>query len=405
MDTTDDGSPHGATNGSQDASPILYFHTGIHKTGSTALQVFFAANAERLRASGISYAYPPSAPEYPGNGQYLQGFLNKRSVTTRRIDDLLALYLDGQRAAIISSEDFTFFGPAEWQQIADSASRLGARVRIFTYLRNVAPYYRSAHAQLIKDGCITATFGEYCNRESDVFARVVQSLQCMQSIFGRVAMWVFQYADVVGEVEVPMLAALGLDGAQLDRSALRGKRINRSLTEYEQTLVARVTKAASRQFAMSLASFLMVRNPDLAPTGTVPEEILALLGERHAADVQWINNTFFAGQGVARIADASRGNGHAKELSTEDRLRIDEDVVAWCIDNLKTAQDESVEFMIRRLREIDWENAGNPAVPNDFDPIAYLAQNTDLMRSNVPPYRHFIDVGHREVHRKWRWTA
>jgi hypothetical protein len=71
---------------------------------------------------------------------------------------------------------------------------------------------------------------------------------------------------------------------------------------------------------------------------------------------------------------------------------------------LKISQDESILRMGRLLREIDWNLAVDPILPAEFDPIAYLAQNPDIVRNGMQPFRHFINYGHKELFRRWKWT-
>ncbi|MDD4913590.1 MAG: hypothetical protein PHW13_00960 [Methylococcales bacterium] len=72
-------------------------------------------------------------------------------------------------------------------------------------------------------------------------------------------------------------------------------------------------------------------------------------------------------------------------------------------DSKPTAREDFLAHVIRRLTEIDRENAGNPAVPANFDPYAYLFLNLDIFYNAIPPYQHFIDFGRHEHGRQWRW--
>ena len=105
-----------------------------------------------------------------------------------------------------------------------------------------------------------------------------------------------------------------------------------------------------------------------------------------------------------QVAHSEPSSPSDRKDSEATRQSIDHDVLEWCIDRLKTSQDKSFLHMGRLLREIDWHLASNPLIPPDFDPLAYLAYNPDIVRGGAPPFRHFITSGHKEPNRIWKWT-
>jgi hypothetical protein len=71
---------------------------------------------------------------------------------------------------------------------------------------------------------------------------------------------------------------------------------------------------------------------------------------------------------------------------------------------LESAQAAGAAFIATRLAAIDWRNIGNPAIPGDFDPIAYLLLNLDVLKAGAPPCEHYINSGQHEG-RRWRWES
>lgn len=71
----------------------LYFHTGTHKMGSTALQTYLAANKELLGKAGISYEFPVGSDQTMGKGQYFYGQIYERRIPDRPLEYLLEFYL------------------------------------------------------------------------------------------------------------------------------------------------------------------------------------------------------------------------------------------------------------------------------------------------------------------------
>src|SRR5271170_416845 len=107
------------------ASRLLYFHTGTWKTGSTALQLHLSHNQARLAELGISYEFHGEAHRQEGNGNSLKSELQGRHVPSSKLASLLEDYFAGRAVAICSSEDFTGFQRAEWEQIFEACARIG----------------------------------------------------------------------------------------------------------------------------------------------------------------------------------------------------------------------------------------------------------------------------------------
>jgi hypothetical protein len=387
-----------------DAAPdgrVLVFHTGIHKTGSTALQTYLAHNADRLKKAGVAYVYATAKRQGPGNGQHLFELMHNRKVTPSQIDDLLTVHLDNCPTAIISSEDFTHFGLTEWQQIAEASQRLRGQVRTVTFVRDLAPYCSSLHAQLRGSGESHDTFKAF-SAQSDIFVRIFDSLKCLLQTFKPESMTVLHYESVIAGIDKAFLGALGLPCDPYDTAPLL-ERANRSLTELEQDIVLRVTKSAGLQLARGLSGHLKVRRPDLKFTMHFDARLVAQLSTRYASELEWLNQTFFGSESVVQVA-RNLPDGQPKVELTEAVSRdIYCDVIDWCLGRLTDSQKESFLQMGRLLREIDWNLAADPLVPPDFDPMAYLAHNPDIVRNGTPPFRHFITIGHKE-HRIWKWT-
>jgi hypothetical protein len=387
---------------SADARRTLYLHTGTWKTGSTALQAHLNLNRERLSAAGVSYEFLPNADRWQGNGTSLARTLLGRHMASGTLSDLLKVYFADRPIAVCSSENFTSFGNSEWEQLRDAAAHLDLRVRTVTYLRDVAPYYQSMHAQAFKAGehyCDLATF---CRINS--YATVMDSLRALLEHFGRDAMTVARYESVNDSIDAPLLAALGLDPGLLDGSML-ARRINRSLTSYEMKILARLVEKTGKQFANEVANLLLKKRPDLEPDYLLEQELLEELTQRHRDDVTWINETFFAGAEVLAIC-ATRDNVQPKRGSSgEAEQAIDRDIADWSIDKIASIQDAAVTFVAERVANIDWMNISDPAVPLDFDPIAYLILNVDVLKAGVPPCAHYISSGQHHPARRWRWES
>lgn len=378
----------------------LYFHTGTHKTGSTALQAYLAANATLLGEAGVGYKFWPGTYQSMGNGQHLFAQMSSRTISDSRLEELLGFYLADRTVAICSSEDFTRFTPQEWKQVKEACQRLNVQARFVTFVRDVGPYYFSLYGQLIKAGEIHTSFEDYC--KSDQYFPVLDSLKCLLEQFGRESMSIVHYESAIDHMDSVFMAAVGHSAEQYDSSLLQ-QPVNRSLTEYEQEILVRINGETGQAYSLELSVHLMNKRPHLKPSKQFNPDLVEILRSRHATDIAWINQTFFGGREVVKISGNTSGNSVGNALSDHDKQAIDRDVANWCISKFQSVQDGSIKFVADRLSKIDWQNASDPVVPEDFDPIAYSLLNPDLFKAGVPPYQHFITSGKNEHGRKWKW--
>jgi hypothetical protein len=388
-----------ALNQSMGSSRTLYFHTGTHKTGSSALQAYLCANKQLISKTDTSYEFPSGTEQTMGNGQYFYDQLYERNMSDSQLEELLEVYLGGRKTAICSSEDFTRFRYREWRQVIDACQRLLVQVKVVTFVRDIGPYYFSIYGQLIKGGEYFTSFLEFCGR--DQYGPSVNSIKCLIDLVGRESMSVIHYESVSAAMDIAFMKAVELTPEHFDSSPLK-IRINRSLTEYELEILSHINESCGRQYSLELSKLLMERHPHLKPVKHLETDIIAMLNERHTADVKWLNHTFFEGKEVVKISGDAINNT-PNGLSAKEIQAIDHDVANWCISKLQSAQSESIKYASVQLHAIDWKNAGNPVIPNNFDPIAYLLLNPDVLKAGMPPYEHFIISGQYENGRVWKW--
>lgn len=381
-------------------SRVLYFHTGTHKTGSTALQAYLALNKSRLENFGVRYDFQTGSDETMGNGEPFYRQLYGKKLDDNSLEGLLDFYIGDNFAGLCSTEDLTRFGKSEWSQIRDACQRMGVSVKTITFIRNIAPYYSSLHKQLLKGGECFCSLAEFC--AVDQYYPILDSLRNQIDIFGLESISVIHYESSINELDVAFMSTLGLASGSFDRAPLQQTH-NRSLTHYEQAVLATVNQLTGRQYSYELSELLIRNRPYIKEAKTVESDILGELELRHAKDLEWINNTFFEGRNVLKVEDKSSIKEVSSRINLEDTQSIDQDVAKWAVSKLQIAQDTSIDYVVTCLRAIDWENAGNPAIPADFDPIAYLLLNRDLLRAAVQPYKHFIVSGQHEHGRKWKW--
>ncbi len=142
------------------AMKTLYLHVGLHKTGTTSIQIALASAAPRLRATGLLYpaaGRPESAPY--GHHEIAWSFMERasylpvdwvsstaRDAATRGA--LVAAVRDEAEASgcdrvVLSSEEFDCLTAAEIRAFGDAF--WDWRVHVILFLRDFADFIESAY--------------------------------------------------------------------------------------------------------------------------------------------------------------------------------------------------------------------------------------------------------------------
>src|SRR5688572_8813638 len=124
----------------------LWLHIGLPKTGSSALQVFFARNEAALKANQLMYPWPGPAKEgraTPGNAKWLAKHEGGFPHETER-GAQLAKWLKRGRGVLLSSEELAKADPATLIGLRD----IGGDTRVLVYLRDQADMMVSRFNQL-----------------------------------------------------------------------------------------------------------------------------------------------------------------------------------------------------------------------------------------------------------------
>jgi hypothetical protein len=141
----------------------LIFHVGTPKTGSSALQVFFARNHAVLRAAGIDYfrigdfSLGIAGNISSGNGSLISRSLlppgNPIGITEAQphIKALLdAIDASDCKRGLISSEIFADAEPAALESLIEQIKRKGITPKAFFYVRRQDQFLSSAYIQQVK---------------------------------------------------------------------------------------------------------------------------------------------------------------------------------------------------------------------------------------------------------------
>ena len=77
---------------------------------------------------------------------------------------------------------------------------------------------------------------------------------------------------------------------------------------------------------------------------------------------------------------------------------VEKQVLNWALEKLKTIQYETEQRLLNALNDAAQNDSGksHPDIPVDFDSLAYLLLNPDVLHAGVDPVQHFINYGKLE---------
>jgi hypothetical protein len=385
---------------------LLLVHAGGSKTGSTAIQNFCELHAERLLEAGIFYGRRLGiGSKYQmgsGNGYPLYQAL--AAGNSRDVLELTQSHAAHGRLGLCSSEYFAHSTVDDWLRLEESCDQSGLQLKVIFFVRNVIPFLQSAFDQAVKRHGESASFTLWSETSE---WQHVQSLRVLADALGPASISVVHYDSALFTLIRTFLGVMGVDSSfEVDADAA-SRTVNRSLTSVERTAMRRINATLGGMVAAELSDHLIYRRPEMkAQAEEVEAATVRRLVERFEMDVQWINQHFFAGQETVAVlprpaSPSAAALGVAPSDFEQERNCLT-DIADWCVAKLKGSKADAIDFVANRLRFIDWHNGGNPLIPPDFDPVAYLLFNPDVLAAGVPPYEHFILAGHKEG-RSHKW--
>lgn len=156
----------------------VFLHIGVFKTGSSALQVFFAKNQEQLAADGVTY---PSLSNLngakrglvsSGNAAYLARSLmepdapmalpQQKEDQLRKFEQSLVKETDNN--LLFSSEFFSYVSAASFHTLKEIANRIGFRLKLIAFAREQTSYLESLYIQRVKRGGIQQPPEDYIEK-------------------------------------------------------------------------------------------------------------------------------------------------------------------------------------------------------------------------------------------------
>ncbi len=227
----------------------VVLHIGTHKTGSTAIQRFAAANRSKLRARGLWY---PSYDEiklfvHYGHHHIAHALANENGNrlsiedTRRFIDHVTAKQRPGETILISAEPFYRHVLPAEggyWAERQAYVERVraffpGPDVKILTTVRRQDTFARSLYQERVKVTKYRQTFPEFIADRSPF--EYYEHLRLFRDAFGNVDVLVYEDLAAKGLIDA-FFAHLGVDISNISGRPAANPSLPIDLVEFKRIL-------------------------------------------------------------------------------------------------------------------------------------------------------------------------
>jgi len=394
----------------------LYIHAGGPKTGTSSIQSFLGTIASHLTTYDWSYEHSPDTTDANGsncgNGLPVYDLLTADNFTQAALDDLLVSYCGPCTNAICSSEYFSSITPTHWKELYESSKRLDIHLNVVFYVRDVIPFMLSAYDQHIKNHYEQGSFDSWVEQaDYPKHWQHATALRSIEAVLPNSSIRVIHYKERSCDVIESFLSLVGLeDLAAVERHAVR-PRFNRSLTAKEREILLAVNRtsaglAGKAARSKELADLLIHAQPHLEGECDACSSVsISTLTARFVKDVDWINDTFFRGGNVVSVVGSIVPQDCHETCAPTNGTdnSIDHIALGWALTELASIQTRAQHELLNRLNAIAKEYTDyylplfpRLRLPDDFDVIAYVLLNRDVLLAGIDPVQHFIGIGMAE---------
>jgi hypothetical protein len=162
----------------------IFLHIGAGKTGTSALQSFFAINKKNLEKYNIFYPYSENeekAKQFKitnGNAKELANLLIDKNIDKEKIKKYLNndIKESKEKHILYSSERLHHFREENMKIFKDIADKNRYEIIIIYYIRSIIDHLVSFYHQLIKQHLYTKSFNEYIKEFNSPFVKNIDKL-------------------------------------------------------------------------------------------------------------------------------------------------------------------------------------------------------------------------------------
>ena len=385
-------------------SKVLFLHAGGTKTGTSALQNFLEMEKNQLRRFGLSYENScgiSSVHEITsGNGDTLHATLRDPESADDDIARVILSYFNGTRRAICSCEGLEELDQRGWTKLAQIAGNLGVHLELIFYVRDVMPFFWSGYDQAIKRHGEYRSFANWAaqaNWNHGVALRQIAAQIPVHNIH------VMHYEERSRAIFESFLNVIGIDATFKVEPLYKNTQVNRSLTKQEREALKLANSVLGTNYSRELSDLLIYSNPNAKSQPVfVGKRGHKLLIDRFTSDVNWVNETFFNGRNIVSISPVESGRSPErkplKSWNPTERNVADKLSYIWAINQLGTIKAEVERLTMVQLNLVAkrYSQHSHPDLPADFNVLAYLIRNPDVLFSGVDPIQHYLLNGRVE---------
>ena len=251
----------------------LFLHIGPGKTGSSALQVFFARNVDALQSQGINYQVfenvrrAMAGQTTSGNGVKLYCYAypdkHQRDFDLEELCNVIDEYFGSCSRALVSSELLSVMPFTCWERVKEACDRLSVTIVIVAFVRHCYSHMQSVYRHNMARGT-TMSFLEFLQTQEAYYPSA--TLRPILRVFGRESLVVYNY--------------------DVDRDRLPDRILD-------------VLEVPPKTLSMSAAREQVNVSPRIETELTA--EVADVLSKRYAGCVKWINETIFDGRNVVHL--------------------------------------------------------------------------------------------------------
>ncbi len=354
----------------------VILHVGAGKTGTSALQVAFAKNRDRLKAAGILYpdlvdlAPAESEKITSGNAPLLAFALGypcnetQKKAGLRALESFHEIIKESEKPVIFcSSEVLQSLKAERLAELKRFCESNGRSLQLVFFVRNIGDYLVSVYLQFVKRLGETREFEDWVRTHKQCpFSQTIQ--QALEVSAGDSIIRVLNYEehaeDLVRYFFKDMLGVKDLQGFDFETG-----RINRSIGEQELRFMLMLNRLCDSQTGMYFSDNLIYAAPNSRATIAVSKSARSWVENHFRSHLEFVNRHVEGRPVTIGLSEGER----AETESVENYLQVAAVGLKFLDDRFRENQrrlDALGQAVNELNRKLDAETARlSAAVPND----------------------------------------